>query len=236
MKPSVQVEICCFSLEDVIASIEGGADRIELCVDPALGGVTPSFGLVKTVRTLFPDFPCWVIIRPRGGHFVFSKREALVMKEDIRVCKDLGIDGVVVGVLNDSSQIDKTMLEDLLDQTSNMGWAFHRAFDQIKDRWAAYHYLISRGCSRVLTSAGGGNAVQNASKLQEEASILGDQIQIMVGGNVRAENVAAIIGDSEIGAVHSSLRNGTIPPGEFQDISATEVENLVSVVRSVSRS
>jgi len=236
MMPSyVQVESCCFSFKDVAASYEGGVDRVELCVDPVLGGVTPSLGLIKQVKKSFPELPLWILIRPRGGGFVYNLAETEIMLYDIKSCIDCGVDGVVIGALDRSNQLDFDIMETLIHEARPINWSFHRAFDQVIDKKSALDYLKAVGCERILTSGGVGAAVDHIRVLKELVVSAEDKIQIMAGGKVRIDNVEEIVAASGVPAVHSSMRNSLLDEGDYQTIESGIVRNFVSLVRSLSK-
>ena len=145
------LEICAGSVESAIAARDGGAKRIELCAALEIGGVTPSAGLIAEARKV-EGLTLNVIIRPRGGDFLYNSYEAAAMEQDIRNCKLLGSDGVVIGALTPDGEIDTTLCQRLIDAADGMSVTFHRAFEMCRDPRKALEELIAMGCDRVLTS------------------------------------------------------------------------------------
>ena len=146
-----KLEVIGFTIESCLIAQAAGAHRIELCDNPSEGGTTPSYGFIKTARENL-SIELYPIIRPRGGDFLYSEIEFELMKADIQICKNLGCDGVVIGMLNSDGTVDKQRCKQLVDIAQPMGVSFHRAFDRTKDPFKALEDIISIGCERILTS------------------------------------------------------------------------------------
>ncbi len=197
------LEIACFSAESAIAAAQAGAHRIELCDNPLEGGTTPSFGTLKIVRGKL-DIPVFPIIRPRGGHFVFTANELNIMKHDIRLCKEMGFDGVVIGLLNGDATVDYENTAALVNLAYPMDVTFHRAFDRTPEPFAALETIIKTGCTRILTS-GQVPDVNNGSALVAQLIKAADhRIIIMPGSGVRAGNIANLAAETGATEFHSS--------------------------------
>lgn len=202
------IEIATSDFLTTRAAVEGGADRIELCANLAEGGTTASAGHIKICRDKFPVL-IYPIIRPRGGDFLFNAEEFDIMLHDVRLCKSLGCDGVVVGMLNKDGSIDRDRTARLIDTAYPMGVTFHRAFDRCRDPFVAMEELIGIGCERILTSGQqpvAPDAVDMIARLNEQAA---GRIIIMPGSGVRKENIRMLAEKTGCVEFHSSLR-GTV--------------------------
>ena len=145
------IEIATSDFATTQSAVVGGADRIELCANLAEGGTTPSFATIKKCRESFA-VSLYPIIRPRGGDFLYTKDEFDIMLQDVKLCRQLGCDGVVIGLLNRDGTIDIVRTSALIEAAYPLGVTFHRAFDRCKDPFAALEILIEIGCERILTS------------------------------------------------------------------------------------
>ena len=145
-------EICANSVESCVAAQAGGADRVELCAGIPEGGTTPSYGDIATARELLTTTRLHVIIRPRGGDFLYSPIEQRIMLKDIETARNLGADGVVFGCLTPEGDIDRPLMEQLITAAQGMSVTFHRAFDVCRDPHKALEDIIALGCHRILTS------------------------------------------------------------------------------------
>jgi copper homeostasis protein len=204
----MDVEICVDSVESAIASASGGAERVELCSALSEGGITPSSGLIREVRAAVP-IQLFVIIRPRGGNFVYSDSELEVMRKDILTVKALGVDGVVLGVLTSDDEIDQQHTRELIQLARPLQVTFHRAFDVCRDMDRALEGVIASGADRILTSGGKTDAVSGMSTIGTLQQKAGQRIRIMAGGGVRAFNVRTIALRTGVREVHTSLNADT---------------------------
>ena len=199
------LEICAGSVESAIAARDGGAKRIELCAALEVGGVTPSAGLIAEARKI-EGLTLNVIIRPRGGDFLYNEHETACMEQDIRTCKELGADGVVIGALTANGEIDTAICKRLIAAADGMSVTFHRAFDMCRDPRKALEELISLGCDRVLTSGQAATAEAGAPLLKELVEQAAGRIIIMPGCGVSSANAAAIIRATGATEIHASAR------------------------------
>lgn len=199
------LEICAGSVESAIAARDGGAQRIELCAALEVGGVTPSAGLIAEARKI-EGVVLNVIIRPRGGDFLYNEYEAACMEQDIRTCKQLGVDGVVIGALTADGDIDTTLCKRLIAAADGMSVTFHRAFDMCRDPRKALEELISLGCDRVLTSGQAATAEAGVPLLKELVEQADGRIIIMPGCGVNRGNVASILESTGANEIHASAR------------------------------
>ena len=182
------VEICANSFESAMAAQSGGADRIELCTQLAVGGLTPSHHLIKKVVSEL-SIPIHVLIRPRKGNFCYSKEELNIMKNDIEFCKNLGCSGVVSGVLESDLTIDLFATKQLVEAANGLDFTFHRAFDCVKDPLVSLENLIDLKIKRVLSSGLRPSAIEGISLLSDMNKIANQQIEIMPGSGINLGNV-----------------------------------------------
>jgi copper homeostasis protein len=200
------LEIAVFNIDSAMAAAEAGADRLELCENPQDGGTTPSYGFMKTVRELV-SIPVFPIIRPHGGDFLYSESAYRVMQKDIALAKELGFEGIVLGLLNADGTIDADRTARLVQQAYPMEVTFHRAFDRAKDPLEALETIIQTGCSRILTSGQQPNAFGAKELIQQLVNLAADnRIIIMPGSGVRASNIQALANFTGAQELHSSAR------------------------------
>jgi copper homeostasis protein len=237
----VTVEICVGDVESAIATQAGGADRVELCDNLAVGGTTPSAGMIaEACRRL--SIPVHVLIRPRGGDFVHSESEQAVIRRDIEVAKPLGATGIVLGVLNTDATIDRDQTARLIALARPLRVTFHKAFDQTRDLLEALDTLIALGVDRVLTSGGRPTALEGVETLAKLIDRGGDQIAVLVGGRLNFDNLETIIRQSGAREVHlgsavSHTVQGSmpIPPRDGSETSwnQTDPKRVAAVVSLV---
>lgn len=201
--PKVTLEICVESVEGAVAAESGGADRIELCSALSEGGITPSIGLVAEVQRRC-SLPIMVMIRPRGGSFVYTDDEFQVMLADTRKMRDIGVDGIVTGVLAEDGTVDVKRNKQLAEEAYPLSCTFYRAIDVAIDPLASLDQIIECGFDRVLTSGQALGAPQGAPVIKELVERAAGRISIMAGAGVRPENVAELIRLSGVVEVHSS--------------------------------
>lgn len=208
------IEIATSDFLTTKSAVEGGADRIELCANLAEGGTTPSYGHIKQCREAF-DLLIYPIIRPRGGDFLYNTEEFEIMLQDVKLCKQLGCDGVVIGLLNSNGSIDIKRTAALVEAAYPLGVTFHRAFDRCRDPFEAMEQLIEIGCERILTS-GQKPAAPDAIELIAQLNNAADErIIIMPGSGVRKENIKMLAEKTGCVEFHSSLRDKTRSTMEF---------------------
>jgi copper homeostasis protein len=200
------LEICVDSLESVAACAEGGADRIELCASLTEGGLTPSAGMLSQARGMFPG-EIAMMIRPRGGDFVYSPEELSAMCADIELARELGADAVVVGCLLPDGSIDLAAAETLLEACGGMPAVFHRAFDVCKDLPEGLEQLIELGFARVLTSGGKPSVMEGLEVIAGLMEQAVGRIGILPGGGVSVEQIREIVARTGVDQVHLSARS-----------------------------
>ncbi|MGB4845349.1 MAG: copper homeostasis protein CutC [Ferruginibacter sp.] len=201
----LKLEVIGFNIESCMLAQSAGAHRIELCDNPGEGGTTPSYGFIKAARKnlridLFP------IIRPRGGDFLYTDAEFEVMKTDIKICKELGCDGLVIGMLNTDGTVDKKRCSKLVELAYPLGVTFHRAFDRVVDSEKALEDIIEIGCERILTSGLQPSALDGAELIAALIKQADERIIIMPGSGVRSDNVIDLAKKTGATEFHSSAR------------------------------
>jgi copper homeostasis protein len=236
------LEVIGFNIESCLIAQAAGANRIELCDNPGEGGTTPSYGFIKAAREklhidLFP------IIRPRGGDFFYTDAEFEIMKADVKLCKDLGCDGVVIGILNADGTVDKMRSSKLMELAYPLGVTFHRAFDRIKDAAQALEDVIDIGCERILTSGLKPTAMEGAETLAALIKQADDRIIIMPGSAVRSDNIIELAEKTGAVEFHTSARinidskmiyvNETMNEHlKSVSVDEDEVKNIISKLKS----
>lgn len=198
-------EICANSAESCRAAQEGGAQRVELCAAMPEGGTTPSFGEIRMARKLI-DIRLHVIIRPRGGDFLYSPLELDIMEEDIRAAREAGADGVVFGCLTPEGELDLPAMERLMKASEGMAVTCHRAFDYVQNPAQTLEKLIGLGVDRVLTSGQQPSALKGAGLLAELVRQAAGRIVIMPGCGVNETNIAELARITGAQEFHFSAR------------------------------
>lgn len=206
MLPDYKFEICANGVESCMAAQEGGADRVELCAGIPEGGTTPSYGEIKVARRVLTATRLHVIIRPRGGDFLYTPLEVERMVEDIRACRQLGADGVVFGCLLKDGQLDMEANRRLMAECEGMAVTFHRAFDRCCNPHEAMEQLIALGVDRILTSGQQPNALEGTPLLRQLHEEAAGRIILLAGCGVNEQNIRAIHEQTGICEFHFSAR------------------------------
>jgi copper homeostasis protein len=247
---SMKIEICVDSVTGAIAAEHGGADRVELCDNLMEGGTTPSLGCIRLARKHL-GIGLQVLIRPRGGDFLYDDYEMQVMREDIHLCKESKVDGVVIGCLTAEGEIDQARTRDLIELARPMNVTFHRAFDMCRDAKKGLEQLVALGVDRVLTSGQEASCLEGMeliTALQRQAD---GRIIVMPGGGITPRSVSRIVAATGVNEVHLSARvsvesrmthrnsrcfmGGTLRPPEFS-WKATDVSVVRDVVERLRQS
>ena len=181
-------EACVESFEKALETQNHGANRIELCENLVVGGTTPSYGTVKVCLEKL-NIPIFPMIRARGGNFIYSKDEIEIMKEDIKIFKELGVKGVVLGCLTSDNKINLELIKELVDLAYPMEVTFHKAIDEIANPLDYIDDLINIGIKRILTSGGKATALEGKDLINEIIKKANNQIKIVVAGKVTKENI-----------------------------------------------
>jgi copper homeostasis protein len=212
------LEVCANSFASALAAEQGGAIRIELCENMAEGGTTPSYATIKLSKERL-KIAIWPIIRPRGGDFLYTDDEFELMRTDIQICKELGCDGVVFGILSANGEIDKDRCKVLIDLAYPMPTAFHRAFDMCNDLEKGLEDLIDLGFIRVLTSGGADNAYNGIKELAKLVELANNRIEIMPGAGINPQNIAYIKEQTGANVFHASARVKVASKMEYRNQS-----------------
>jgi copper homeostasis protein len=220
------LEVIAFSIESCSLAQASGAQRIELCDNAGEGGTTPSFGFLQEARKKV-SIELYPIIRPRGGDFLYSPEEFEIMKQDIRLCKKLGCDGIVAGMLTAEGMVDKAKTTQLADLAYPMGLTFHRAFDRTADPFLAMEDIIESGCERILTSGQMPDALAGAGLIAELIRLSAERIIIMPGSGIRSSNITEIAQRTGAVEFHSSARKSK--ESKMQFINTNMKEQLTAI-------
>ncbi len=188
---SYQIEICTGNIQSALNAQEGGADRIELCDNLWEGGTTPSMAAIEFVCKQL-DIPAFVLIRPRGGDFVYSEQEFEVMKRDIEHAKNAGAKGIVSGILTPDGNVDVLRTKELVMLSNPLSFTFHRAFDLTPDYTKSVEEIIFCGANRILTSGQQVNVQEGLATIRNLVELANDRIQILPGGGVNDKNVTQL--------------------------------------------
>ncbi len=244
------LEISCYSATSAMNAEKGGAGRVELCDSRPEGGTTPSYGSITVTREKL-SIPLFVIIRPRGGDFLYSDIEFEVMKKDVEFCKEAGVDGIVSGILHKDGTVDKERTRELIELARPLGFTFHRAFDMTRDPFEALDDLIEIGADRVLTSGQEASAVQGKEVIKKLIERAAGRIIIFPGGELDENNLEAFaryVGAAEYHAAAGTLIEGGmefrnhkiamggmpgIPEYEIFEADIEKIRKMVQVLRSL---
>lgn len=199
------LEVCAADIDSVIAARDAGAARVELCSALSEGGVTPSQGFLHTAIALKGKLKMNVLIRPRGGDFLYSAEEADIMEADVKMAVSEGADGIVIGALNADGSIDTALCRRLINAAGQgISVTFHRAFDMCSDPFKALDEIIAMGCDRLLTSGQASSATKGIPLLRELQRRAAGAISIMPGCGINPDNAAEIITATGVKEIHAS--------------------------------
>lgn len=203
MQRRVTLEVLVDSVESGRAALAGGADRLEVCQNLFEGGTTPSAGLIAALRHEV-TLPLNVMIRPRGGDFCYSRCELEVMRHDIRIARELGASGIVLGVLRPDGTVDAEAVAELMALARPLSVTFHRAIDMTRDLGEALETLVGLGVDRVLTSGGEATVIEGVDAIAALVRQAGDRIVVMPGGGIRERNVEKVVALTGAKEIHVS--------------------------------
>lgn len=225
----MEIEICCGSIQSAANAKAAGATRIELCQNLNEGGTTPSYATIKQcVEDLHLDV--FVLVRPRPGDFVYNDVEIQNMLEDVRICKELGVAGVVVGFLHPDGSIDTKLTRLFVETAAPVPVTFHRAFDRCKDWRKSLEEVITCGCKRILTSGCQPTAMEGKETLKELVRLAGDRITILVGSGVRPDNAQALVEFTHAKEIHGSCKVRT--DGGYEETDTETVKQLIHILNN----
>lgn len=229
MQPKVLIEVLVDSVESARAAEAGGANRLELCQNLFEGGTTPSAGLISSLARAV-SIPFNVMIRPRGGDFCYSDCEFEVMRQDVRIARELGASGIVFGMLAPDGTVDEVRSAELIGLGRPVSITFHRAIDMSRDLGEALESLVRLGVDRVLTSGGEPTVLEGVEVIASMVKQAGTRIVVMPGGGIRERNVERILQATGAREIHVSgsrmvesrmeYRNTRVPMGK--DLRAPE--------------
>ena len=198
-----KIEIACFHLESVLLAQKAGADRIELCANISVGGTTPSINIIQQALEKI-TIDCYVMIRPRGGNFVYSDAEFELMKSEIKTIKKLGANGFVFGILNKDNTINIQQNKVLVALAHPLPCTFHKAFDEVSNHEKALEDVISCRFSTLLTSGTATNVMHGKEIIKQLINQANHRIQIMPGGSLRSSNISNLDQIVQANWYHSS--------------------------------
>jgi copper homeostasis protein len=222
------LEVIAFNIESCILAEANGVSRIELCDNQADGGTTPSYGFIKAARAVL-SIELYPIIRPRGGDFLYSDAEFDIIKSDVLLCKELGCDGFVIGLLNADGTVDKERTKILTSLAYPMGVTFHRAFDRTENMFEALEDIIECGCERILTSGQKSTAYDGMDNIKALIQKADDRIIIMPGSGINSKNIVEIAKHTGATEFHSSARNFIESKMQFSQPTMNEKLNSVNL-------
>ena len=236
-----QFEVCANSVESCLAAQTGGANRVELCAGIPEGGTTPSYGEISMAREVLDTTRLHVIIRPRGGDFLYSPIEVKTMLKDIEMAKQLGVNGVVFGCLTANGEIDSVVMQELMKASQGLSVTFHRAFDVCRKPEEALEQIIELGCNRILTSGQQATAEQGIPLLKALQKQAAGGIILLAGCGVNEKNIARISCETGIREFHFSARESIKSGMEYKNKSVSmggtvhidEYERNVTTARRV---
>ena len=204
MRPLLEVSV--EGVDGLLVAQEAGADRVELCADVLEGGITPSVGVVREALRR-SQIPMFVIVRPRGGDFLYSEAEFESMRQDVIALKDLGVPGIVTGCLTAAAQVDEARTAELLRLARPMSFTFHRAFDMVRDPLPALEVLIRLGVDRLLTSGQRATALEGLANLKQLSQAAQGRLIVMPCGSLRAANIAQVCRETGLWELHFAGHN-----------------------------
>jgi copper homeostasis protein len=216
----IHLEVCADSVESALIAQNAGAYRIELCNNLIEGGTTPSYGTIEQARKLL-TIKLYVLIRPRGGDFLYDDLEFETMKSDIELCGKLGCDGVVIGLLLPDGTIDKIRCQELITiaHQYNMGVTFHRAFDRCNNFFDVMETIIDLGCERILTSGGKNTALEGTETIRQLIEKAQGRISIMLGAGITPENIGELLQKTNASEFHGTFRSQYPSKMEYRNTS-----------------
>ncbi|MBQ0113164.1 MAG: copper homeostasis protein CutC [Bacteroidales bacterium] len=209
---NISLEICTGSIDSCLEAQKGGANRVELCDNLFEGGTTPSYATILYAKEHLA-LDVMVMIRPRGGDFLYNDVEFELMKQDILCCKNIGVTGVVFGLLTPDGKVDIERTKTLVELAGNMKTCFHRAIDMAEDYFQAAKEIVDCGCSRILTSGQRNKAMEGAENIARLQEMYGDKIEIMAGSGVNTQNIEELFSKTHLQNYHFSAKRAI--PGKM---------------------
>jgi copper homeostasis protein len=232
VKKKILLEISVEAVEAAAAAERGGADRIELCSDLSVGGLTADLALLRAVRQQI-QIPIFAMIRPRAGDFIYSSSEFAQMKKSIAESKDAGADGLVFGILKPNRAVDIARTRELVELAQPLPVTFHRAFDSCADFSQALEDVVRCGASRILTSGGPASAPEGANNIAALVAAAGERITIIPGAGIHAKNILQLAAATGAREFHSGLSTVLPHPqthyAQFENQVRVMVEKLSTI-------
>ena len=226
----ILVEVCAQSYVSAMIAEQAKADRIELCAALEVGGLTPSVSLILAVRRDL-TIPVCVLVRPRAGDFCYTIEEFDIIKNDVIWCRDNGIDGVVVGCLDENNELDEPKMKELARLAYPMEVVCHKAFDRTPNPSVSLEKLINWGYDRVLTSGGAKNVAEGTAILKELVTQAADRIEILAGGSVRSNNILELVQATGVAQVHASANKFYAD----KNCSETDLEEVKKIILQIGK-
>ena len=226
MQSKIVLEVCAFNIQSCIIAEKVGAVRAELCDNPVEGGTTPSYGAIRQTRERI-SIHLYPIIRPRAGDYFYDDDEFAIMKMDIEICKQLGCDGISIGVQKQNGEIDTDRLKKIVEWAYPMGVTCNRVFDRTPDPFKALEDIIMCGCERVLTSGQKSAAPDATDILARLVKQADDRIIIMPGAGVRSSNIEKLIRETGATEFHTSARKIVESNSTHQNPDILDTGNVV---------
>lgn len=232
----MKLEICANSFQSAINAQKAGADRIELCSELSVGGITPSYGLLKKVADKI-TIPVNVLIRPRSGDFCYSDDEFELIKTDIQLCKQFNFNGIVSGVLNKDDSIDIKRTKELIELSKPLSFTFHRAFDCVKNAKESLQQLIDLKVDRILTSGLQEKAIDGIDLLAELQKLAKNKLVIIAGSGINPQNANKFheIGLKEIHSSASKLTQQKNEKSSFnKEQTVSDIETIKKIIKKIN--
>lgn len=226
-------EVCANGIQSAINAQEAGADRIELCENLEVGGVTPRIEIIQEAKEKI-SIPMHVLIRPRAGDFFYSEKEYELMLAGIQTCKRLNVDGIVTGMLNPDLSIDKDRCNELINLAHPLPVTFHRAFDVVRDPFQALEELIALRFDRILTSGQQEDAGKGAPLISRLVNQARNRISILAGGGITEENIVLIIQQSGANEFHFSAKTKSADGSYVSD--PVRIKNICDLAQAAYQS
>ena len=227
----MKLEICANSYQSALIAQKAGAHRIELCSELSVGGITPSYGLIKQVIDTL-SIAVFVLIRPRSGNFTYSEEEFDIMKHDIQLCKNLGCAGIVSGVLNKDNTIDIERTQELIELSKPLEFTFHRAFDCVENPQEALEQLINLGVERVLTSGLEASAEKGLELLKQLKEHVNGRITILPGSGINLQN-AKLFKDAGFLEIHLSASKVVKNNSKSSMFDEIQKESYIETIKTI---
>lgn len=218
-------ELCAFNIQSCLLAERHGAYRVELCDNPVEGGTTPSYGTIRQTRERI-SIKLYPILRPRAGNYYYDEDEREILRKDIEVCKELGCDGISIGVQRIDGRIDTDQLSRFVEWAYPMGVTCNRAFDATPDPLQALEDIISTGCERILSSGQESGAPEGAGLLAQLVAQAGERISIMPGAGIHAGNIRRLKAETGAWEFHGSVRTPGINPMSFANPKVLDFGNV----------